>query len=118
MTIAGAYLDFAATSAVRPPEVAEAVRAYLTDIGATPGRGGHSRALHAGRIVLRCRRALARMLAFEGDPARIVFALNATHALNTALFGLVSPGDVVVRTSYDHNSVRRPAAALRERGAE
>ncbi|CAN5837565.1 aminotransferase class V-fold PLP-dependent enzyme [soil metagenome] len=118
MTIAGAYLDFAATSAVRPPEVAEAVRAYLTDIGATPGRGGHSRALRAGRIVLRCRRALARMLAFDGDPARIVFALNATHALNTALFGLVSPGDVVVRTSYDHNSVRRPVAALRERGVE
>jgi cysteine desulfurase / selenocysteine lyase len=68
--------------------------------------------------VLRCRRALASMLALEGDPARIVFQLNATHALNTALFGLVSPGDVVIRTAYDHNSVRRPVAALRERGVE
>jgi cysteine desulfurase / selenocysteine lyase len=118
LSIAPAYLDFAATSAVRPPEVAEAVRAYLTDVGATPGRAGHARALRAGRIVLRCRRALAAMLAFDGDPARIVFQLNATHALNTALFGVVSPGDVVVRTAYDHNSVRRPVAALRERGVE
>jgi cysteine desulfurase / selenocysteine lyase len=118
LSITPAYLDFAATSALRPPEVAEAVRAYLSEVGATPGRAGHNRALRAGRIVLRCRRALAAMLAFEGDPARIVFQLNATHALNTALFGLMSPGDVVVRTAYDHNSVRRPVAALRERGIE
>jgi cysteine desulfurase / selenocysteine lyase len=118
LSIAPTYLDFAATSAVRPPEVAEAVRAYLTEVGATPGRGGHARALRAGRIVLRCRRALASILGFDGDPARIVFQLNATHALNTALFGIVSPGDVVVRTAYDHNSVRRPVAALRERGVE
>ena len=110
------YLDYAATSAVRPPQVIGAVVDYLREIGATPGRSGHRRALDAGRVAFRCRRALAYLLGIGGDPGRIVFQLNATYALNTALFGLLSAGDRVVRTVYDHNAVRRPVAALRARG--
>jgi cysteine desulfurase family protein len=110
------YLDYAATSAVRPPEVTEAVAAYLRDVGATPGRAGHARALQAGRIAFQCRRALADLLGIPGDPGRIAFQLNATHALNVALFSLLAPGDRVVRTAYDHNSVRRPIAFLARRG--
>ncbi|MDB4947991.1 MAG: Cysteine desulfurase family protein [Gemmatimonadetes bacterium] len=110
------YLDYAATSAIRPPEVIDAIAAYLRDVGATPGRAGHRRALDAGRIAFRCRRALAELFAIPGDPGRIAFQLNATHALNVALFGLLHPGDRVVRTAYDHNSVRRPVAALAARG--
>ncbi len=112
------YLDFAATSAVRPEEVIEAVASYLRDVGATPGRAGHARALQAGRIALRCRRALAAVFGIPGDPGRIVFQLNATHALNTALLGVLRPDDAVVRTRYDHNAVRRPVAALAARGVE
>lgn len=108
------YLDYAATSAVRPPEVAEAVHAYLRDVGASPGRAGHRRALEAGRVALRCRRALAELLGLPGDPGRVAFQLNATHALNVALRGLLGPGDRVVRTAYDHNAVRRPVHLLRE----
>jgi cysteine desulfurase / selenocysteine lyase len=110
------YLDYAATSAVRPPEVGEAVLRYLRDVGATPGRSGHRRAAEAGRTVLRCRRALAALFNAPGDPGRVTFHLNATHALNAALAGLLRPGDRVVRTAYDHNAVRRPVAALRARG--
>ncbi|HET8656935.1 MAG TPA: aminotransferase class V-fold PLP-dependent enzyme [Longimicrobiaceae bacterium] len=110
------FLDYAATAAVRPEPVVEAVAAYLRDIGATPGRGGYGRAVEAGRVALRCRLALAAFLEIPGDPGRIVFQLNATHALNTALRGLLAPGDRVVRTEYDHNAVRRPLAALAERG--
>lgn len=110
------YLDYAATSAIRPPEVTEAVAAFLRDVGATPGRAGHRRALGAGRVALRCRRALASLFHAPGDPGRIAFQLNATHALNTALFGLLRPGDRVVRTAYDHNAVRRSVALLRGRG--
>jgi cysteine desulfurase/selenocysteine lyase len=106
------YLDYAATAAVRPSAVAEAMVDYLTRIGATPGRAGHARALDAGRVALRCRRALAELLNLPGDPGRLVFQLNATHALNTALLGVLRPGDRVVRTRYDHNAVRRPLAAL------
>ena len=53
------YLDHAATTALRPPEVVDAVRRYLGETGATPGRGGHGLALEAGRTVLRARRAVA-----------------------------------------------------------
>lgn len=116
MTDAPIYLDFAATAAIRPPEVVEAVAAYLRDVGATPGRAGHARAVEAGRVAFRCRRALARLFGARGDPGRIAFQLNATHALNVALYGVLRPGDRVVRTSYDHNSVRRPVAALARMG--
>jgi cysteine desulfurase / selenocysteine lyase len=110
------YLDFAATSALRPPEIAESVARYVRDVGATPGRAGHRRALEAGRITLRCRMRLAELFGVPGDPGRIAFQLNATHALNVALLGILEPGDRVVRSPYDHNSVRRPVAALRARG--
>jgi cysteine desulfurase / selenocysteine lyase len=110
------YLDHAATSALRPPEVEDAVLRFLRDVGATPGRSGHRRATEAGRIVLRCRRALAALLNAPGDPGRVTLHLNATHALNVALAGLLRPGDRVVRTAYDHNAVRRPIGALRGRG--
>lgn len=109
------YLDYAATSAVRPDSVVEAVSEYLRDIGATPGRSGHRRAIEAGRVMFRCRRALAELFGIPGDPGRIAFQFNATHALNTALFGLLEPGDVVVRTAYDHNAVRRPIVVLKQR---
>jgi cysteine desulfurase / selenocysteine lyase len=112
------YLDYAATSAVRPEAVIEAVARYLRDVGATPGRAGHRRAVDAGRIVLRCRRMLAELFNAPGDPGRVTFHLNATHALNAALFGLLRPGHRVVRTEYDHNAVRRPVLALAGRGVQ
>ena len=113
------YLDFAATSALRPPRVAEAVAEFLTDCGASPGRGGHSVAIESGRVVLRCRRALMKVLRLPGDPGRIAFTFNATHALNTAMWGVLDPGDAVVVSQYDHNSVLRPAHGLaRDRGVE
>lgn len=112
------YLDYAATSAVRPEVVLEAMAAYMRGIGATPGRAGHARALEAGRVALRCRRALATLFCAPGDPGRVVFQPNATYALNTALRGTLRPGDAVVRTRYDHNAVRRPVAALASAGVE
>jgi len=114
----GVYLDYAATAAIRPAAVAEAVAAFLTDIGATPGRSGHRRAVAAGRIAFRCRRRLAELFGVEGDPGRITFHLNATYALNTAILGVLSPGERVIRTRFDHNAVRRPVAALARMGVE
>lgn len=113
------YLDYAATCAVRPPEVAEAMALFLRDVGASPGRGGYGVAVDSGRIAFRCRRTLAKLLGLPGDPGRVAFMLNATHALNTALHGLLEAGDRVVTTVYDHNSVLRPVDALsRTRGVE
>lgn len=113
------FLDYAATSAIRPEAVAAAVSEYLLHCGATPGRGGHPRSLDASRMAFRCRRAVAEVLGIPGDPGRIAFLSNATHALNTALWGLLSPGDVLVLTAFEHNAVLRPADALaRERDVE
>ncbi len=110
------YLDYAATSAVRPEVVVEAVATFLREVGATPGRAGHGRAIEAGRLALRCRTLLSRLIGASGDPGRLVFQLNATHALNTAIFGVLGSGDAVVRTRFDHNAVRRPIHALTARG--
>ena len=113
------YLDYAATSAIRPDCVVQAVHDFLCQVGASPGRGGYSPSVEAGRIAFRCRRRLAQLLALPGDPGRVVFTMNATHALNEALFGLLAPGDVVVVTAFDHNAVLRPVHLLKEsRGIE
>lgn len=111
------YLDFAATSAVRPSRVAEAITEFLTDCGASAGRGGHSAAVEAERVAFRCRRAVMKVLRLPGDPGRIAFTCNATHALNTSLWGILDARDAVVVSQYDHNSVLRPAHQLaRDRG--
>jgi cysteine desulfurase / selenocysteine lyase len=111
------YMDFAATSAKRPREVTQAVVDYLNGCGASPGRGGHRLAVDASRVALRCRMALARLLNIPGDPGRVTFMFNATHALNTALWGTLRGGETVVITAYDHNAVLRPVHQLaNERG--
>lgn len=113
------YMDFGATSAVRPPEVTSAVVQFLEGCGATPGRGGHRLAIDAGRMALRTRMALARLLGLPGDPGRVAFMMNATHAINTALWGALAPGDTVVISAYDHNAVLRTAHQLaRQRGVQ
>jgi selenocysteine lyase/cysteine desulfurase len=108
------YLDFAATSALRPPAVARAVAAYIDSVGASPGRSAHRLAVAAGRIALECRQSLARVLGLPGDAARIAFMFNATHAINTALHGVLEDGDAVVTTAFDHNAVVRCAQRLAE----
>ena len=113
------YLDYAATSAIRPACVADAVAEFLGACGASPGRGGHHLAVESGRMTFRCRRQVNRVLGLTGDPGRTAFMMNATHALNTALYGMIGPGDVVVASAYDHNAVLRPLAHLeRTRGIE
>ncbi len=113
------YLDFAATAAVRPRAVADAISEFLLGVGASPGRGGYEVSVEAGRHTLRCRRALQQVLGVGGPPGRIAFFQNATYGLNTALWGTLQRGDVLVVSAYDHNAVLRPAAYLeRVRGIE
>jgi cysteine desulfurase family protein len=110
------YMDFAATAAIRPPVVSHAVASFLDSVGATAGRGAHRLSIEAGRLALQCRQRIARLLGIPGDPGRIAFMFNATHALNTAIAGTVRRGNRVVVTSFDHNAVLRPVHRLvRER---
>jgi cysteine desulfurase family protein len=109
------YLDNAATTFPKPPEVLrEALETYAR-IGASPGRGNHDLAAQAGAFVDEARARVARFFGAP-DPTRVIFAANASDALNTAILGLVRPGDHVVATRLDHNSVLRPLHHLAGRG--
>lgn len=110
------YLDNAATTLQKPPCMGQAMLDAL-EHGGNPGRGAHEPTLHAARIVYHARETLATLFHAEG-PDCIAFTANVTHALNTALCGLVRPGDHVITTVCEHNSVLRPLYRLREQGAE
>lgn len=108
------YLDNAATSWPKPPEVVQAVLRYLSDCGTAVGRGATRRAADLQQTIDRARLRAARLLGIT-DPQRIVFTCNGTDALNLALHGLLREGDHVVTTVVEHNSVLRPLAALQQR---
>ncbi len=109
------YLDNAATSFPKPPEVVRAVTGFFERAGACPGRGAYVMARQAGAVVDGTRRLLARLLRAP-SPERIVFTLNATDALNMAIKGTLADGDHVVTTVVEHHSVGRPLAALERDG--
>jgi len=77
------YLDNAATSWPKPPPVAAAMKRFLDEVGANPGRSGHRLSIEAARVVYRAREAVAGLLGVA-DPMRVIFCANATHALNLA----------------------------------
>jgi cysteine desulfurase family protein len=108
-------LDNAATSWPKPKNVAEAVCETIQNVGGNPGRSGHQTSLAAGKILDRSRFLLAKLFGAE-NPKRIVFAANATDALNLAIRGVLAPGDHVVTSSMEHNSVTRPLEHLAAAG--
>lgn len=108
------YLDNAATTLHKPLPVEQAMLDALRTAG-NPGRGAHEPTLHASRLVYAARCAAAKLLNAP-DPSCIAFTANATQALNTALGGLFRPGDHIITTVCEHNSVLRPLYRLREIG--
>ena len=101
------YLDNAATSFPKPEPVVRAVTEYMTQCGVAAGRGSSRRATELDGRIAACRGALARMWNAE-SPREIVFTLNGTDSLNLAIHGALRPGDHVVTTELEHNSVLRP----------
>ena len=100
------YLDNAATTMHKPQTVIDAVTQAMCSLG-NAGRGATSGALDAARTIHGCRAKIARLL---GCPRadHVCFTPNSTAALNTAINGVVRPGDRVVTTALEHNSVLRP----------
>jgi cysteine desulfurase family protein len=111
------YLDNAATSYPKPKEVGQAMMYFLEKVGATPGRSSHRLSIESARILYQARESLAELFNVD-DPLRIIFTLNVTEALNLALKGLLRPGDQVITSSMEHNSVMRPLRELEKRGVE
>ena len=107
------YLDNAATSFPKPEMVYTAVDDYQRRIGAAVGRGTFREAVEAQRIVDRCRQLAALTFGAE-SPDRMIFTFNGTDGLNLALMGLCRPGDHVITTDFEHNSVLRPLRWLKD----
>jgi cysteine desulfurase family protein len=111
------YLDHAATSWPKPDAVIKAMVDFNANVGANPGRSGHRRSIEAGRIIFDARERIATLLGAD-DPQSVIFTRNATEGLNTVLHGMLQPGDHVVTSSMEHNSVMRPLQALAKQGVE
>ncbi|HVX86125.1 MAG TPA: aminotransferase class V-fold PLP-dependent enzyme [Phycisphaerae bacterium] len=109
------YFDNAATSWPKPPVVAERMAAFLQSEAANPGRAGHRMAVGAEKMLDRVRKQLTDFVGGT-DLHRLVFAMNATDALNIAIKGLLRQGDHVITTALEHNSVSRPLVAMAEAG--
>ena len=110
------YLDNAATSLKKPQAVIDAVINALQNMG-NAGRGSTESAMTASRIIFHARQKLNELINGE-DPRQIIFTHNATESLNIAIKGLFSPGDHVITTVMEHNSVLRPLYELQAQGLE
>lgn len=108
------YLDNAATTQKKPPQVLEAVMQALQSMG-NSSRGTHGGALKSARSVFSCRANLAQLFHAPG-PEQVIFTTNATEALNIAINGLFRKGDHVITTALEHNSVLRPLFRLEDEG--
>jgi selenocysteine lyase/cysteine desulfurase len=109
------YLDNAATSWPKPPEVFAAWEHAGRAIGAAAGRATYREAVEADAIRAKCRAAVARLLG-DVDPQRVAFTAGATLGLNMVIHGLLAPGDHAIATAADHNATLRPLSWLAGRG--
>lgn len=110
------YFDNAATTMRKPEKVIQAVTEALSSMG-NAGRGVHSAALDASRVIFDTRVKLAELFHAE-NPKQIVFTMNSTESLNIAIKGVLKVGDHVITTALEHNSVLRPLYEMEDRGVE
>ena len=110
------YFDNAATTMRKPDSVVQAVTEAMCSLG-NSGRGVHSGALSASRIIYDTRVALAQLFGAE-SPERIAFTANSTESLNIAIKGVLKPGDHVITTALEHNSVLRPLYEMEDLGVQ
>jgi cysteine desulfurase/selenocysteine lyase len=111
------YLDNAATTFPKPEQVYCAVDHALREIGVGPGRGSYRQGLAASRLVFEARETIAGLFGIR-DSARVIFTHSATEALNLAVKGLLKPGDHVISTTMEHNSLVRPLHLAEQNGVE
>ena len=111
----GVYFDNAATSYPKPPSVYDAINYNLQHVGANPGRGENALTRSANKIIFEARETIAEFFNIPNS-RNIVFTSNGTEALNLALKGFLKPGDHVITSGMEHNSVVRPLNSLKNDG--
>lgn len=107
------YLDNAASTWPKPDGVKERMAEAIEGYAANPGRGGHALAMKASKVLFQTRLQVSRLFGIK-NPNDLFFYMNATQALNQAIKGFVKPGDHVITSTVEHNSVRRPLEYLRK----
>ena len=110
------YMDNAATTMHKPQEVIDAVVRAMSSMG-NAGRGANEASLSASRVIYDTRERLARLFGAK-DARRIAFTNNSTESLNIAIKGILSPGDHVITTMLEHNSVLRPLYEMEKKGVK
>ena len=109
------YLDNAATTYPKPPEVyGETVKAFL-NYGGNPGRGAHSLSMAAAKKIYECRETASELFGVD-DTERVLFTLNTTYGLNTVIKGMLRSGDHVLISDIEHNAVYRPIYKMADQG--
>lgn len=109
------YLDNGATSFPKPKGMVAAMEECILKYCGNPGRSGHAMSMRTGEEVYNARKKIAGLFNIA-RPERLVFTKNTTEALNMGIKGVLQPGDHVVTTSMEHNSVLRPLKALERQG--
>lgn len=110
------YMDNAATTMHKPQAVIDAVVRAMSSMG-NAGRGANEASLSASRVIYDTRDKLCRFFGAE-NPRQIVFTNNSTEGLNIAIKGLLNPGDHVITTMLEHNSVLRPLYEMEKKGVK
>ena len=111
------YCDNGATSFPKPPQMLARMIHFANEVGGSPGRSGHTVSMEAERVAFGTRDALAKLFNIA-DPQQIAFTKNVTEALNYAIQTNLKPGDHVLTTSVEHNSVMRPLRHMEANGVE
>lgn len=111
------YFDNAATTFPKPEVVYDAIMTAMRGYGANPGRSGHKLALKSSRGIYETRELIGRLFNIK-DPMNIILTFNATESLNIGIKGILKPGDHVITTSMEHNSVLRPIKYMEKYGIE
>ncbi len=111
------YFDNAATSFPKPDIVYKSILEAMSEYGANPGRSGHKLALKINRKIYNTRESLADLFQIK-DPMNVIFTFNGTESLNLGIKGVLKPGDHIITTSMEHNSVLRPIKYLERFGVQ
>ncbi len=111
------YFDNSATTWPKPDRVYRGVYEFMKKYGANPGRSGYDMAQKSSRVIYECRELIADMFGIS-DCSSIIFTKNTTEALNIIIKGVLKPGDHVITTSMEHNSVLRPLDKLSHNGVK
>ncbi len=109
------YLDNAATTWPKPESVYKEILYCMEHLGANPGRSGHQMAMAAGDKIYECRETICTLFNIP-NPLGVAFTSNATEALNLGIKGILKPGDHVITTGMEHNSVLRPLMQMESKG--